>query len=271
MPVLRQNRTILRLVPDRVINMGKFKQKFERREQKYLLNAAQYREVLAAVTELTTPDKYGRSRICNIYYDTPDWRVIRRSLDKPVYKEKLRLRTYGVPDGDSRAFVEIKKKYKGIVYKRRIDMKYNEAVAYLSGTAPAPAPCQISREIDWFVASYPGLRPAMLISYERIALYGREDGEFRVTFDTDIMWRTTALDLTRGVEGRQLLPEGYCLMEVKMQGAMPLWMAEILDRFRVYPVSYSKYGEAYLEMTGAAARVPETAGAENNHKGDLIA
>ena len=233
--------------------MAKFKHNFKRIEQKYLLNERQLDMLMSSLAPLTVPDDWGESRICNIYYDTPDYRVVRRSLEKPKYKEKLRLRTYGEPTGESAAFVEIKKKYRGVVFKRRVDMHYDEAVRYLDG-APPPERCQITNEIDWFVCSNPGLRPSMLISYFRTALYAADDPELLITFDRHIMWRADRLDLREGVEGRELLGEGECLMEIKIPGAMPLWLAELLDRFGIYPVSFSKYGRAYCTMISESRR-----------------
>ncbi len=241
--------------------MELFKERFERIEQKYLMTEAQYRSVLNDISGMISPDEFGESRICNIYYDTPDWRIVRKSLEKPVYKEKLRLRCYGEPDAGSTAFVEIKKKFKGVVYKRRASMKFSEAAAYLSGKASPPKPCQITREIDSFINHYPGLHPAMLISYYRTAFYGKDDSEFRVTFDSNIMWRSRDVDLTRGAEGRLQLEPGTYLMEIKIPGAMPLWMSRVLDKYRVFPSSFSKYGRAYCDMISkAAAKASDSAG-----------
>lgn len=228
--------------------MDLFKEKFERVEQKYLLNTEQYRAVLGDIGKMTLPDEYGQSRICNVYYDTPDWQIIRRSIEKPDYKEKLRLRCYGEPDSGSTAFVEIKKKYKGIVYKRRVAMTYSEASTYLSGESQVQKASQITREIDYFIGHYKGLHPAMLISYNRTAFYTSDGSGFRVTFDSDIIWRTNDLDMTKSIEGSRLLTPGVYLMEIKIPCAMPLWMSHILDKYRVYPTSFSKYGKAYCEM-----------------------
>lgn len=232
--------------------MAGFKQKFERLEQKYLLTDAQRAALEVALDGRFVPDEYGESRICSLYYDTPDYRLIRRSLDKPIYKEKLRLRTYGVPDGGSMAFAEIKKKYRGIVYKRRVGMTYTEAQRFLGRDAPPPEVTQISREIDRMFELYPGLRPAMLIAYDRTALFGADDHELRLTFDRAITWRTDDLDISHGADGHRLLPPGLELMELKVPCAVPLWLSHELDKLGIYPISFSKYGEAYRHMIGAA-------------------
>ena len=218
---------------------------FQRYEQKYLLQEKQYRIIRRELQNRIVPDQYGKSTICNIYFDTPDFRIVRSSLAKPVYKEKLRLRSYGVPGMKNTVFVELKKKYKGIVYKRRADMSLEEAVQYLYRGGRAPKSSQILKEIDWVRSYYPGIRPAMALFYDRVALYGAEDPSLRITFDSNILWRTESLALNRGVWGTPLLAPGQYLMELKTPGAVPLWVAHILDRAQVYPCSFSKYGRAY--------------------------
>ena len=177
---------------------------FERHEIKYLLTEETYRELRARLDSFMAVDQYGETTILNIYYDTPNSRLIRRSLEKPVYKEKLRLRCYGVPGSESPAFLEIKKKYKGIVYKRRIAMPYKDAVGYMDCGKPVPEPSQISREIDYFRRFYKELQPKMVIACERIAMAGIQDPELRITFDRNIRWRDTGLDLRQGSEGRRI-------------------------------------------------------------------
>ena len=158
---------------------------FRRYEKKYLVTQEQYDRLAAVFAPRMERDRFSESTISNIYYDTPDFRLIRRSLDRPAYKEKLRLRTYRTPHADTEAFVEIKKKYDHVVYKRRIGMNYQQAVDYLDG-APAPEASQISREIDWFCRFYEGIRPAMCIFYDRLAVFDREQPDLRVTFDSGI-------------------------------------------------------------------------------------
>ncbi len=218
---------------------------FERYEKKYLLTEETYRQVAKQLRGHMQPDRYGPSTICNVYFDTPDYRIIRRSLEKPVYKEKLRLRSYGVPQAGSCVYVELKKKYKGVVYKRRTGMTLRQAEDYLYRGGALPCPSQIGREIDWFLSFYRQVLPAMYLSYRRAAFCGREDSGLRVTFDADITWRQTALFLGRGSWGNLLLPVGTRLMEIKAPSAMPVWLARVLDAARVYPVSFSKYGAAY--------------------------
>lgn len=218
---------------------------FERFEKKYLLNGRQYREIRERTGDRLVTDEYGESTICNIYFDTPDARLIRTSLEKPVYKEKLRLRSYGIPGKDAPVFVELKKKYKGVVYKRRESMMLSEAEAYLLFREKPGFESQVIREIDWFMSYYGSVRPAMYISYKRIAQYDMENPALRVTFDSDICWREEELDLRKGAWGQPVLDGGQRLMEIKIPGAMPLWLGDILDELSIYPVSFSKYGRAY--------------------------
>ena len=220
---------------------------FERRELKYRITDAQRAALEAAFGARMVPDEHGESTICNIYYNTADYRLIRASLEKPAYKEKLRLRTYRTPHADTEAFVEIKKKYDHVVYKRRIGMNYQQAVDYLAG-APAPEKTQISDEIDWFCRFYEGIRPAMCIFYDRLAVFDREQPDLRVTFDSGIRWRTDDLDLAHGTRGRLLLDPSVRLMEIKIPGAAPVWLARALSDAGVFPSHFSKYGAAYQTM-----------------------
>jgi len=217
----------------------------QRYEIKYLLGAREKEAVLQAMSPYMELDEYGRTTIRNVYFDTDSFRLIRRSLEKPVYKEKLRLRSYGPAKETSPIYVELKKKYEGIVYKRRERMILSEAVPYLAGKSEPGFDSQILHEITWFRNYYRGLVPAMYIAYDRIACFGTEDRNFRVTFDTNIRWRTDNLCLDGPTEGTRLLEPGWYLMEVKTPGAVPLWFSKILDDLAIYPASFSKYGFAY--------------------------
>ena len=223
----------------------------KRFEVKYLLNAEQYEAFKKKTEGRFLKDKYFESNISNIYFDTPDFVLIRRSIDKPVvYKEKLRLRTYTTPTDDTKAYCEIKKKYKGVVYKRRIGMEYLTALNYLSKGAEPKKVCQISKEIDWMFKIYKGLAPAMYISYDRHSYTSADDDELRLTFDRNITWREYDLDQRLGSYGNKILPDDVVLMELKIPGVMPVWFAKILDELEIYPASFSKYGNAYRMMQG---------------------
>ncbi|MBQ9493218.1 MAG: polyphosphate polymerase domain-containing protein [Oscillibacter sp.] len=229
---------------------------FKRYEKKYLLTPAQYEAVREGMSAYMTPDVYSRYSICNVYYDTDDFRLIRTSLEKPVYKEKLRVRSYGPVADGGRVFVELKKKYDGIVYKRRVVMNAADAADYLSGRAPGED-TQIYREIDWFMNSYRPV-PKAFIAYDREAYAGRDNPDLRVTFDTRLRGRRDHADLRAGDYGQPILNGGQILMEIKIPGAAPLWLARLLSENRVASTSFSKYG-AYYKRYILAASVPETA------------
>lgn len=219
---------------------------FKRAEVKYLLRPDPYKQLIKRTQDLFQPDAYGKTDILNLYYDTPDFLLIRKSLEQPVYKEKLRLRSYGTATSGSASFIELKKKYKGIVYKRRIELPYAQAVSRLTyGQKPEEA-SQIGNEIEYFRRFYPNLEPRMMISYERIACVGTEDPDLRVTFDRNIRWRTNRLDLRCGPDGEDLLPDGCCLMEIKIAGGMDPRLSAILSELSIFKTSFSKYGRGYL-------------------------
>ena len=227
--------------------MAGFKDVFQRIEVKYLLDDIQYNELMKRLEGMAAIDSYGETSILNIYFDTPDFKLIERSLEKPKYKEKLRLRTYGVASDDTNAFIEIKKKYAGVDYKRRISMPYAKAIDYLVNGKEIENRSQISNEIDYFLQYYKGIRPAMAISYDRIAMAGISDPDLRITFDRNIRWRTENLSLSQGNVGKDILLPGQHLMELKIAGAMSMELARILDELNIRKISFSKYGRGYLE------------------------
>ncbi|MCI2049814.1 MAG: polyphosphate polymerase domain-containing protein [Lachnospiraceae bacterium] len=224
---------------------------FARIETKYFLSQEEYRRLRRRVDRHMREDDYGLTTIVNIYFDTDDYELIRTSLEKPVYKEKLRLRSYGVPKETDTVFVEIKKKYDGLVGKRRIGLPMRKARNYLEHGIHPETDSQIGREIDWFLSRY-RLEPKTFIGYDRIATFSPDDPELRITYDFNIRSRENELDLTAGDSGDLLLPEGQVLMEIKTGSAYPLWLSNILSEGRIYPVSFSKYGCSYLRKTESA-------------------
>ena len=172
--------------------------------------------------------------------------MIRHSVEAPVYKEKLRLRSYGVPTAEDPVFVELKKKYKGIVYKRRVTMAAAEAARWLRGEGGPPEDGQMEREIDWVLRQNRPV-PRAFIACERTAWRAVDDPELRITFDERIRWRERDLDLCAGSEGELLTEEGQVLMELKIPEAAPLWLAGLLSEERLFPTGFSKYGTAYKD------------------------
>lgn len=220
---------------------------FERKEKKYILSPEKYTALLPYIKDRMAPGEYPLSDVCNIYYDTADNRVIRESIDKPLYKEKLRLRAYQVPKDDTDVFLEVKKKMLGTVYKRRIMLKYAEALDFLENGAPETETPQVLREIDYMKKFYTALRPAMFISYRRLSYVGKEDLLLRVTFDDRLLYRNTALELSAGNWGDPIIDGETVVMEIKTSDNMPLWLSNALDKCRVFPGSFSKYGTAYAK------------------------
>jgi SPX domain protein involved in polyphosphate accumulation len=231
---------------------------FRRKEQKYLLNEEQTAAFRSAMEAHMEPDAYATSDIRNIYYDTPDFRLIRRSLEKPVYKEKLRLRSYGTIGPGVDVYLEMKKKYKGIVYKRRVKVSQEQAKAFMERRAPLPKDSQIARELVYFRDYYKTLEPMVYLSYDREAWYDPNDYGFRMTLDRNIRYRTTDLDLAAPVDGIALLPPDISLLEVKASGGIPMWLTEHLSSIRLHKQSFSKYGTAYQQML--EARLSESRG-----------
>lgn len=221
---------------------------FERHEIKFLLNRQQRLYLEHAIQGRMRPDEHGESTICNIYYDTPDFLLVRRSLERPIYKEKIRMRSYGPAYGGDTVFLELKKKYDGVVYKRRISLPLNAAEAYMSGRISMPQDSQIGREIDWFCRCYRDLLPAVHISYHRNAWFDRLDPELRLTFDRDLLWQTEDCSLSSLPCGHSLLKAGESLLEIKTASAIPMWLVSLLDAAEIRKTSFSKYGSAYTAM-----------------------
>lgn len=225
--------------------MGKSYNKiFKRVEKKYLLTPQQHDLLLERWKEYLEPDEFPHSEISNIYYDTVDNELIRKSIDKPVYKEKLRLRTYGKVSLDSNSFLELKKKYKGIVYKRRMMLPLRKAIEFLDEGKMPEESTQIMREIDYCIKRYQ-LVPSMFIYYERDSYRGVENPELRITFDTKIQSRREELQLEKNLPGELLSEEEFWIMEIKAPMAYPLWLSRSLTELGIYPQPFSKYGHIY--------------------------
>ncbi|RHR10045.1 VTC domain-containing protein [Pseudoflavonifractor sp. AF19-9AC] len=220
---------------------------FQRYEFKYLMDARQLQAVLAAMAPHMVPDEYSHSSIRNLYLDTPNFRLIRRSLEKPVYKEKLRIRSYGRAGREENVFVELKKKCCSVVYKRRISMSQHQALGCVAGTELWPDN-QIGTELAYAADFYKTLCPAVFLSYERDSFRGMEDEDFRVTFDREIRYRREELTLDSDAWGVPLLAPNQVLMELKVAGGLPLWMAHVLSEQGIFKTSFSKYGTAYADI-----------------------
>lgn len=225
---------------------------FNRYEHKYVLNAHEFNYVLETVKQHMNSDAYNKAgkeyTIANIYYDTDDDLLIRRSLSSPVYKEKLRLRSYGVPQRDSKVFLEIKKKYNKIVNKRRTTLKLEEAYNFVStGVKPDLKDYmnkQVLNEIEYFLQLY-DLKPKVYIAYDRLAFFEKGNPDLRISFDRNIRTRRCDVELEKGDFGDLILPRDVHLMEVKTSRAKPLWLVDVLSELEIRKTSFSKYGTEY--------------------------
>lgn len=222
----------------------KVQSSFRRYEKKYLLSEAEYEAFLEGMQAYTEPDVYGKTTNCSLYYDTDGWDLIRKSIEGPVYKEKLRVRSYGVPHMGDMVFIELKKKYDGVVYKRRISMAAEHTEDYLEGDTQLAPTSQIGQEIQWFQMRYHA-KPKVYIAYDRTSFAGKSDPQLRITFDRNIRFRAYALDLKKGDFGEHMLPHDTVLMEIKIPGTAPLWLAGLLSSIGAKPTSFSKYGTYY--------------------------
>lgn len=228
---------------------------FKRYELKYLLNEDTFNQLLDGLEKFMELDQYGLHSISSIYYDTTDFQLIRNSINHKGYKEKLRLRSYGIPTKESCVAVELKKKFEKIVYKRRLFLPLFQAEQYLKDVADReafmPDFClntyqerQILKEIKWFTALNKPV-PQVMIAYDRLAYFGKKDMQLRITFDQHIRWRNTDLHLNNGHDGQPLIDKSYILMEVKIPQAMPLWMTSLFTNLGLKQSPFSKYAYCY--------------------------
>ena len=270
---------------------------FKRHELKFIVTKEQKAKILKAMEPHMVPDRYGRSTIRNIYFDTDDYILARHSIAKPDFKEKLRIRSYARADHESTVFVELKRKFDHVVYKRRVAMAEAEAMKWMQGanagtteTATGSDPgtgMQMQREIDYFRSYYSDLRPMAFLSYNREAYRMKEqaDGaadtgsDFRVTFDENILCRDHDISLTSEIYGNPVLDEDKVLMELKCSGGIPLWMTKVLSEEHIYKTSFSKYGTAYKQyilpelpkaINGAAAKAGAGSQAAVKQRGPAV-
>ena len=217
---------------------------FERHENKYLISKEQCVRCQKIISQQMEPDSYCQYMVQNIYYDNEAWDVIRTSIEKPKYKEKMRLRCYDIPNKESKVFLELKKKYKGIVYKRRAAIPFNDLSFRSTGDIISVQNSQIFRELNFYMTKNQVMEK-IYIAYRRTAFTGIEEKDLRVTFDADIRFRLDKLDFLNPELGIFLLPKDIFVMEIKALGGMPLWMARFLCENEIFPTPFSKYGKCY--------------------------
>ena len=223
----------------------------QRYEMKFILTKDQLVAFKNALNGHMEVDQYGKTSIASIYYDTPDYYLVRTSLEKPVYKEKIRLRSYGLANEDKHIYLELKRKVSGLVYKRRISLKEEAATSFLNKKSNLKDN-QISREIEYFRNQFNKLEPKIMIIYDRTS-YAETNGDIRLTIDENPRYRTYDLNLHTSMEGNLLLPSGSAILEIKVQQELPLWLANILSTYKIYKTSFSKVGEAYKLIHASGA------------------
>ena len=220
---------------------------FQRIEQKYVLSEDEYNSLFEKINRYIEKDKYYQSTICNIYFDNESDDLIVKSMEKPIYKEKVRVRSYNTPDVNDNVFLELKGKFKEVVFKRRVEVKLEELYKYIeTGELPNVSNMQIMKEIDYVIKRY-NLKPKIYLAYDRLSFYDKNDINFRITFDSNLRSRKDDLKLELGDAGRLYDNNKFYIMELKSLTAIPLWFIKILSELKIYPKSFSKYGRIYCK------------------------
>lgn len=222
---------------------------FKRVEQKYILTEEQFKSLQSTLRKHFKKDKYYQTTIYNIYFDNNNNDIIINSIEKPIYKEKIRLRSYGEPKSNDLVFLEMKQKYKKVVYKRRINLTLKEYNQYMKKDIFPKENHQIMKEIDYYIKYYK-LHPAIFVGYDRLSYKGKEDESLRITFDTNLRSRTTNLKLKDTKDNKLYFDEVKYIMEIKSLYGLPLWFTKILSEEKIYPTSFSKVGSIYKKERG---------------------
>ncbi len=220
------------------------KEVFRRKEIKYVLSKKQYNLLMTSIEKYLEKDIYYKSTICNIYFDTENYDLIIHSLDKPLYKQKIRLRSYNIPNMNDNVYLEIKKKFEGIVSKRRISLSLKDFYKYINTGNIDNVDNQVKGEIDYCFSKY-NLKPVLFLAYDRLSYLDKTNNSFRITFDTNIRSREKNLKLELGDEGKLFFDDDTYIMETKTLGSYPLWFTNVLSSLKIYPMSFSKYGNIY--------------------------
>lgn len=216
---------------------------FRRVEEKYMLTKEQYKEFFKLVGEYLERDEYYESKICSIYFDSQNNDLLYNSIEKPIFKEKIRLRSYGIPeDLFAPVYLEVKEKYKGVVGKRRTKLRLGDFYEFYDTGKCSDA--QIMKELKYYFDLYE-LKPYVFIGYDRYCYRGINEENLRITFDYNLRYRFDNLRLERGDSGDKILDDNFYIMEVKTLDAMPLWLTKCLSKLKLYPTSYSKVGKVF--------------------------
>lgn len=232
-----------------------------------MLSPGKYEDLLDLIKPNIEKDRYFASTNCSIYFDTDNKDLVIHSMEKPLYKEKLRLRSYNVPTLDDIVYIEIKRKFDGVGSKRRIAVKLKSFYNYLDTGKLNSANPQIKSEIDYLI-NYYELKPRLFLAYDRHSYCEKSpdvtgvnqsrqkptdfssiaQSSFRLTFDHNIRSRETDLRLEHGDYGERYFEQDQIMMETKTLEAYPLWFSQALAKLKIYPVSFSKYCKVYQKM-----------------------
>lgn len=220
---------------------------FRRVEQKYILSKKQYELLQDIIKSKFKKDKYYKSKIYNLYFDNSSNDMIINSIEKPLYKEKIRVRSYNeVKNKDDIVYLEMKQKYKSIVYKRRVMMTLFEYNKYIRSGKVSKKDGQIMKEIDYYIKYYKA-NPYVFVAYDRLSYYAIDDINFRITFDNNLRYRFDDLGLYDSKLDKKYFDNDMYIMEVKSMNNLPLWFVEVLSLNKIYPQSFSKVGNIYVK------------------------
>lgn len=219
---------------------------FKRIEKKFVIKQDQFNLLFSKLMEVMEYDSYCIKNkfytIHNIYFDDSYNSIIRHSITKPYFKEKLRVRSYNeIISEDDKFFVEIKKKMNGTVYKRREVISLKDWSNFICDDN------QVLKEVNHLI-HYFKLVPKVYISYDRIALVGKNDSQFRITFDYNIRSRREHLNLNSNSLDKYVVAKDMYIMEIKINQSMELWLSKLLSELNIYSSSFSKYAVEYTNF-----------------------
>lgn len=226
---------------------------FSRNEKKYQITQHKAAQLVEAISNKMKPGKYGTYWVQNLFFDTDNWDIIHTSMEKPHYKEKMRLRCYGTPETTDRMFLEFKKKYDGVVYKRRFPIVPAELANYTINEILSRANTQIAKELVYHIQQK-GVTEKFYISYNRQEFTGVHDEDLRLTIDSNISYRLDSLFFTQPQLDCSALDPNKFLLEIKMPLSIPLWLSHILSDLGIFASSFSKYAACFTDWSTATTK-----------------
>ena len=241
---------IKQLKPNLINGGNNMQTVFSRNEKKYQLTLTQASQLIDSLAKNMKSDEYGTYWVQNLYYDTDNWDIINTSMEKPLYKEKMRMRCYGTPETTDRIFLELKKKYAGVVYKRRVAIAPSDIAKYDINKILANDNSQIAKELAYHIQQN-DVAEKFFLSYHRQAfagIAGKDDG-LRITIDSDISYRLDKLYFAQPTMGCYELNPNIFLLEIKTPLGIPLWLTRLLCELEIYATSFSKYAACFTDWS----------------------